>query len=129
MPLTSRLFSGDPRLEACLTQDSAHLTLGTTGDFVGKVQAALEYIDGVRINERELATQTYGPSTADAVLAYKTSRQIINRSYQQTADNIVGKMTIERLDREMTTLEAAPKVAIADPVCHRPRGGLGENGA
>jgi hypothetical protein len=129
MPLTSRLFSGDPRLEACLTQDSAHLTPGTTGDFVGKVQAALEYIDGVRINERELDTQTYGPSTADAVLAYKTARQIINRSYQQTADNIVGKMTIERLDREVAALEAAPKVAIADPVCRRPRGGLGESSA
>jgi hypothetical protein len=124
MPLSSRLFSGDPRLEACLTQDSAHLTPGTTGDFVGKVQAALEYIDGARIDENELAAATYGPSTADAVLAYKTAREIINRSYQQTADNVVGKMTIDRLDKEIAVLEAAPKVALAVPICCRPPGGF-----
>jgi hypothetical protein len=123
MPLTSRLFAGDARLEACLTQDSAHLTIGTKGEFVGKVQAALEYMDGARIDETELATDTYGQSTADAVLAYKTKRQIINRNYQQTADNVVGRMTIERLDREMAVLEGTPKVAVADPICQRPRYG------
>ena len=114
MPLTSRLFSGDTRLEACLTQDSAHLTPGTTGDFVGKVQAAIELIDGTRIDDNELNSQTYGQSTADAVLAYKQKRQIINRSYQQTADNIVGKMTIERLDREVATLELTPTISGTD---------------
>ena len=46
-------------------------------------------------------TQTYGPSTAAAVLSYKTKRQIINRSYQTTPDSIVGKMTIASLDAEM----------------------------
>lgn len=125
MPLTSRLFSGDARLEACLTQDSAHLTPGTKGEFVGKVQAALEHIDELRIDETELATDTYGPSTTNAVLAYKKKRQIINRSYQKTEDNVVGKMTIERLDREMAILEGAPKVASAAPLCTRPRFGYG----
>lgn len=46
-------------------------------------------------------TQTYGPSTAAAVLSYKTNRQIINRSYQTKPDSIVGKMTIASLDAEM----------------------------
>lgn len=120
MPLTSRLFSGDSRLEACLTQDSAHLTLGTRGDFVGKVQAAIELCDGTRIDEVELNSQLYGQSTADAVLAYKQARDIVNRSYQQSADNIVGKMTIDRLDKEVAKLEAAPRVVPNDLVCARP---------
>jgi len=120
MPLISKLFSGDPRLEACLVKDSAHLTPNTKGDFVGKVQAALEHIDNIRIDERELATQTYGPSTTAAVLAYKRKRKIINTSYQTSADNIVGKMTIERLDKEMAAIEATPIVFLANPVCRRP---------
>jgi hypothetical protein len=36
----------------------------------------------------------YGKQTADAVLAYKKKRGIINRGYQASADNIVGKMTM-----------------------------------
>jgi len=124
MPLTSNLFSGDGRLEACLTQDNAHLTPGTRGEFVGKVQAALEYVDGARIDEVELDSDTYGPSTADAVLAYKTARQIVNRSYQQAPDNIVGKMTIERLDKEMAAAEMAPTIVVVDCICCR-RPGLG----
>jgi hypothetical protein len=38
---------------------------------------------------------------------YKTKRRIINYGYQQQADNIVGKMTIARLDREMHQWELA----------------------
>lgn len=120
MPLSSRLLSKDSRLEACLVQDSAHLTPGTRGEFVHKVQLALEYIEGTCIDERELASSTYGPSTADAVLAYKTKRDIVNRSYQQSADNIVGKMTIDRLDKEVAALEAAPRGGRADRICCRP---------
>lgn len=119
MPLVSRFLSGDSRLEACLTQDSAHLTPGIKGDFVGKVQAALEYVDRARIDEAELNSMTYGPSTADAVLTFKTKRQIINRSYQQNADNIVGKMTIERLDKEVAAREGKPTVMAKDTICLR----------
>lgn len=108
MPLKSSMFSGDKRLEACLVQDSAHLTRGTTGDFVGKVQAALGYLDGLSIDDNELETQSYGPSTAAAVLAYKRKRGIINKSYQNTEDEIVGKMTIKSLDDEMAQAENAP---------------------
>jgi hypothetical protein len=34
-------------------------------------------------------------------LAFKKKRNIINPSYQSQADNIVGKMTIAALDREI----------------------------
>ena len=122
MPLASQTLSGDPRLEACLVEDSAHLTLGTRGDAVGKVQAALMFVDGSQIDEAELETQTYGPSTAEAVLAFKRQRQIINRSYQTSPDNIVGKMTIRILDDEMTVAETAQSNSTRNRVCNRLRG-------
>jgi len=101
MPLHSRLFRGDPKLEACLIQDSAHVTQGASGEHVAKIQFALATLDTLSIAPRELSTGTYGASTAAAVLGYKTKRQIINRSYQTRPDNIVGKMTIASLDKQM----------------------------
>jgi lysozyme family protein len=50
----------------------------------------------------------YGAATAAAVLAYKKKRNIINHSYQAQADNIVGKMTVAALDKEMVEREQAP---------------------
>lgn len=44
-------------------------------------------------------------STANAVLNYKQKRSIINLSYQTQADNIVGKMTVGALDRELRDKE------------------------
>jgi hypothetical protein len=117
MPLKSRAFKDNPRLEACLVQDSAHLTPGVQGDFVAKVQAALFYLDGLRIAEEELASRKYGPSTAAAVLAYKTKRQIINRAYQRQPDNIVGKMTIKSLDDELSLAENSPDLQPRSPLC------------
>jgi hypothetical protein len=105
MPLQSDALSGDDRLEACLVQDSAHLTPGVQGEFVAKVQAALMFLDELTIDDGELDSSTYGPSTAAAVLKFKQKRKIINFSYQQTEDNIVGKMTIKALDDELAIAE------------------------
>jgi hypothetical protein len=99
--LQSLLFRGDPKLEAAAVSDSAHIVQGARGDHVGKIQLALISIDNASI----AADGVYGPATAAAVLAYKTKRGIINLSYQTQADNIVGKMTIAALDREMLDLE------------------------
>jgi hypothetical protein len=117
VPLHSDALSGDQRLEACLVDDRAHLTEGVVGDFVGKVQAALIFLDGLDIDEKELESQTYGPSTAAAVLAYKKKRKIINTSYQKHEDNIVGKMTIKSLDDELAKAENAPPDERADVFC------------
>jgi len=103
--LQSRLFKGDPKLEACLISDPAHIMQGAVGDHVSKIQVALKELDSANIDAGELATKRYGPSTAAAVLAYKQKRGIINYSYQTRADNVVGKMTIARLDSEMEALE------------------------
>ena len=105
MPLNSKLFSGDPKLEACAISNPAHVTPGSIGRHVSKVQTALIRLDGAIINSAELNAQRYGPSTADAVLKYKNARAIINRTYQMQADNIVGIMTINSMDNELLDLE------------------------
>jgi peptidoglycan hydrolase-like protein with peptidoglycan-binding domain len=101
MALQSNLFRPDQRLQRTLTLDSAHVVPGDRGDHVARIQVALQDLDGLEIYEDELAEKLYGPSTAAAVLSFKRARKIINRSYQTTEDNIVGKMTIAALDKEM----------------------------
>jgi hypothetical protein len=103
--LSSNLFKGDANLAACQTDDAAHLTISVRGEHVAKVQFALFALDSSAIDRNEVRFQTYGPSTANAVLAYKTKRKIINTAYQNTPDNIVGKMTITRLDQDMRFFE------------------------
>jgi hypothetical protein len=108
MILQSQLFRGDPKLEAAAISDPAHILPGAWGPHVGKIQMALIQLDGANIAEYELQRQAYGASTAAAVLAYKRKRNIINFSYQTKADDIVGKMTIAALDREMKEREVVP---------------------
>jgi hypothetical protein len=103
--LQSQLFAGDAKLDACLVHDSAHILQGAIGDHVSKIQVALFMLDQLVIDKGELSGKTYGPSTAQAVLAFKTERNIVNRQYETQPDNIVGKMTIARLDKELHDLE------------------------
>ena len=105
MGLVSRHFRNDRKLQDCLVKDAAHVTKDAKGDHVAKIQTALITLEGHRIEPAEMREKRYGTSTANAVLAYKRKRHIINRSYQRTADNVVGKMTIARLDAEMAQLE------------------------
>jgi hypothetical protein len=108
VPLQSELFRDDTALQACLVKDSAHIVKGARGQHVAKIQTALGIIEGALIDSDELASSVYGPSTASEVLAYKRKRDIVNRTYQQRADDIVGKMTIASLDREVFEGEQRP---------------------
>jgi peptidoglycan hydrolase-like protein with peptidoglycan-binding domain len=119
MALKSRLFCGDSKLEAAAVSHAAHIAPGAKGEHVRKIQYAVARIDGVPVSQ----DGSYGPATAAAVLAYKTKRSIINRSYQSTADNIVGIMTIAALDREMYELEQAPS-AVRAIECNMAREGI-----
>ena len=103
--LRSKLFRGDARLEACLVNHAKHVTRGDQGPHVAKIQCAVLTLAGGAIDGGEASSMRYGPSTARAVLAYKTRRQIINRSYQTRPDDIVGIMTIRALDDEMAVFE------------------------
>jgi len=119
MSLQSQLLRGDPKLEAAAVSDPAHIKLGAAGPHVHKIQTALILLDGAAISADEVQRTFYGTSTAAMVLAYKQKRNIVNRSYQTTADNIVGKMTMASLDREMLKREAIPTVPVKiKPLSH-----------
>ena len=105
MPLVSLLLRDEPRLQACLAADTAHVVPGATGRHVGLIQKALLVLEKARISAEELRSGLYGPTTTAAVLAYKRKRNIVNRAYQTTADNIVGKMTIAKMDNEILLLD------------------------
>jgi peptidoglycan hydrolase-like protein with peptidoglycan-binding domain len=107
MSLHSRLFSGDARLRAAATSNPAHIVPGALGEHVGKIQQALRLLDGDAIDAAELAATRYGPSTAQAVLSYKTKHKIINRAYETKPDNIVGIMTMASLDEGLLGIEQA----------------------
>ncbi|WP_395697985.1 peptidoglycan-binding protein [Methylocella sp.] len=117
MPLRSQLFRNDARLRGCLAEDRWHVTQGCAGDYVHRIQIALIEIDDARIASGELAAKLYGPSTAAAVLGFKQARDIVNRSYQSQADDIVGKMTIAALDDEMLERERGRKIMVSGCVC------------
>ena len=108
MPLKSDLLKGSQQLQACLVDHAAHVVPGSTGPHVRLIQLALICIDKLDISEAEYEAKRYGPSTAVAVLAYKKKRRIINKSYESTEDNIVGKMTVASFDNELFALEQVP---------------------
>ncbi len=119
MALFSARFRGDSKLEAAAVSDPAHITQGARGDHVRKIQLALIQLDGAKIDP----DGNYGPATAAAVLAYKRKRNIVNRSYQTQADNIVGKMTMAALDAELLLQEQKPVfVQSLSPPAGFPRG-------
>jgi hypothetical protein len=118
MSLRSELFTSDPvvrqRLEACLERDEDHIPPGSGGAHVSKIQAALFILlPGLRLPDNELSDAKtkegfYGPITAGAVLRYKQNHKphpIINTGYQNAADNIVGKGTIQALDDDLFALQ------------------------
>jgi hypothetical protein len=111
MPLKSNLFAGDMRLEAAAISNPGHITRGATGPHVAKIQAALFVLDGVEVAEAERKSSIYGPSTAAAVLAYKKKRNIVNRAYQSSADDVVGIMTMKAMDDELLAGQVNPEPA------------------
>jgi hypothetical protein len=105
MPLTSIWFRGNQKLQFCLVSDPQHVQLGAKGDHVRLIHGALVMLDRAILEKGETSAMQYGPSTARAVKAYKTQRAIINTAYQTKPDDVVGKMTIRRMDEEMLALE------------------------
>jgi hypothetical protein len=121
MTLRSRQFRDSKKLQLCLVSDSAHVTPGQAGDHVSRIQYALMRLLVSDLPPNEIHQQLYGPKTADAVLRYKRALNIINRSYETQADNIVGRMTIKSLDDNMGILEGGfgpirqPRLMLFDP--------------
>ena len=109
MGLRSLLFTSpeiDPRLQACLVDDAAHIAPGSRGEHVAKIQTALNQLSAGpgRENFNLDVDGAYGAATATAVQKYKNNRKILQPG-QLAADNIVGKKTMQGLDDEMGILE------------------------
>ena len=71
MTLQSKLFRGDPQLEAAAVSDPAHIVPGARGDHVRKIQTALIQLDGAAIG----ADGAYGAATAAAVACFEVVRR------------------------------------------------------
>lgn len=108
--LVSRLLSSNSRLQRCAVEHPSHVQRGDSGPHVRLIQIALMVLDNADIDAGEASASTFGPSTEQAVLAYKTTRRIINLSYQTKPDAVVGIMTIRALDAEIALHEAANSV-------------------
>lgn len=108
MPLSSKLFQGDNVLQAAADRDSAHILQGARGPHVEKIQIALNTLDSAGLD----VDGVYGQATANAVLNYKRKKDVVNRAHQSTADNIVGRMTMAKLDEEMHAHESSPPARV-----------------
>ncbi|OJU46921.1 MAG: hypothetical protein BGN99_19175 [Alphaproteobacteria bacterium 65-37] len=105
MPLRSELFSDSRELQACLVSDASHVVPGARGDHVARIQSALVRLRVLEADDARAEAGHYGPRTTEAVLTYKRAFKIINRSYQNSADNVVGRMTIASLDDAIFVLD------------------------
>ena len=104
--LISKLFRDNERLQKCLKIPQEHVVPGSQGEHVGLIQQAIMRLGAGVIAVSEITNQKYGPSTSQAVKFFKgPPRNIINKAYQAAPDEIVGQMTIERLDTDMELLE------------------------
>jgi hypothetical protein len=117
MPLQSKTFIHVTALENCLKNDADHITKGADGEHVKRIQDALFALNAALIDKGELDAKKFGNSTADAVLAYKSrqGKEIVNRTYQNKPDAIVGKMTIHVMDQELLALEGNLPNPLTDP--------------
>lgn len=115
MPLTSKLFRDDEKLQKCLVSDPHHVVPGARGAHVAKIQQALVALGAGVIAPDEIEQELYGPTTARTVLTFKgPPRNILNVALGQTRpDNIVGKKTIAALDRELVEMENRPAPAFS----------------
>lgn len=118
----SKHFRQNDRLQKCLVSDAHHVVMGDRGEHVGLIQQALTLLGMGIIAPAEIASKHYGRTTADAVLRFKgPPRNIINKTYQNSPDNIVGKMTIEYLDCEMQEFERRkPSFYVSETVHGQP---------
>jgi|SRR5215472_2595931 len=112
------MLKGDPAFESGLVNDRAHITPGSRGNQVWKIQAALMIVmdPPPKIAGNELATKAKfcGPTTTAAVLEFKRIRDIINRSHENDYP-IVGKMTVAQLDNELRNKEGGDPSPGYDP--------------
>ena len=106
MALKCKLFVDDANLEAAAVHNQSHIHRGARGSHVGKIQKALARLDDAVIDRAEVQANLFDASTERAVLHFKQKRNIVNRTYQDRPDAIVGIMTMSAMDHEMVEFES-----------------------
>lgn len=103
----SKFFGQKPmgELLGAANEDRFHITPGSSGDHVSKIQAALFAITSAQIDSDELGRSSYGKSTANAVASFKRTRTPPILNYANQIDNVVGIKTMRALDQEMKRID------------------------
>lgn len=120
--LQSKTFTRDlkvrARLQRCADSDPDHIFQGhdPKGDHVSAIHAALvALVPNHGISSSELENGVYGPTTASAVLKFKSTPalngtgKMILYAGQTKPDSIVGKQTIAALDAQLAKAEPGPE--------------------
>ncbi len=97
-----------------LAEPPSGVPTGPEGAEARLFNAAVTALRAARVSGTERGAAEYGPSTARAVRAYKTARNIRRRP-TDAIDPIVGIMTIKTLDRDLL-LATGAKPKAADPL-------------
>lgn len=108
------VFSQNDKLNRCLVNDSDHIGMSTSpsadrsGAHVILIQKALNAFATKAGVTSIRETGTYDQATADLVATYKKLRQPPILNFKGQIDSIVGKKTVDALDKELPRLGAAP---------------------
>jgi hypothetical protein len=112
------------RLQQCAENDAKNIYQGNdpVGDHVTAIHEALFLIlPSVDLGD-ELSSSRYGPLTAAAVVKFKSDGKLngtggpILQPWQSTPDPIVGKRTVEALDKELKKRQLGPAPPEPKPV-------------
>jgi hypothetical protein len=113
MPFESE-FSLNDKLKRCLNNDADHIGLLTlpasdrTGSHVTLIQKALNAFAARIGADRIPETAVYDQTTADMVTTFKELHKPPILNFKNQIDAIVGKKTVDALDKELPRLGAVP---------------------
>ena len=99
MPLQSRLFKDDRKLQNCLERDEWHVVPGARGDHVGRIQRALITLGAGVIDFRELTDKRYGETTASTVLRFKGPPRNITHARTARCGRLIHRKDISATSR------------------------------
>jgi hypothetical protein len=119
MPFQSK-FKFNDKLNRCLVNDADHIGLSTfpvadrRGDHVLLIQEALNAFARRTGWNEILLNGIYDQTTADFVETYKRQQTPPLLNFQGQIDNIVGKRTVDALDKELPSADIAPLIPSVD---------------
>lgn len=94
----------------------AKLILWHVGRFFHATPANRD-IDGATASTQVARKVTLSGAMGKTFEQFKTKRKIINRSYQNQEDNIVGKMTIKAIDDELVKADQGGPPVVFGAAC------------